>query len=78
MSTTISDAFTHLLTNWKSTASGLLTLTLLASVALLGYPPVMQHPQWVAILGGIQVVAKAWISITSLDAQPPASKPGNL
>lgn len=54
--------------NWKSTSSGILTVTLVTTVGLLTYPPIMQHPRTMAILGGIQVVTKLWIALISKDA----------
>jgi hypothetical protein len=69
MSTAISDALTHLITNWRSTVNGFLTISLVTSVALLGYPPVMQHPKWVAVLGGVQVLAKAYMAVITVDAK---------
>ena len=56
-------------TNWKSTVTNLLTVTLVTTVGLLSYPPVLAHPKWVAILGGVQVVAKLWIGLITKDAK---------
>lgn len=61
------------LVNWKSTLQSILTVSLFTTAALLTYPPVMAHPQWVAILGGIQVVGKLWIGLISNDAKPSAT-----
>lgn len=58
----------HLQANWKSTFSGILTATLFTTAALLAYPPVLAHPRTVAILGGIQIVAKIWVSLITQDA----------
>ena len=57
----------HALTNWKSTTSGILTATLATTAALLAYPPVLAHSKWVAIGGGIQIVAKVWIAFIQTD-----------
>lgn len=59
---------TFALQNWKSTVSGLLTVGLTTTAALLAYPPVMANPKWVVIGGGIQVVLKIWVSILQQDA----------
>lgn len=72
MSTTVSDVVTHILTNWKTTVSSILTVTLATSAALLAYPPIQQHPQWVIWLGGAQILAKIWIGLIQVDAKPTA------
>jgi hypothetical protein len=68
MSTQLSDTLTHLLTNWKSTVSGFLTITLVTTTALLSYPPLQAHLKAIAIIGGIQVLAKAYIALIQNDA----------
>ena len=61
--------WTKLLANWKTTVSSVLTVTLATSAALITYPPVQQHLTVMAILGGVQVVAKVWIGLIQLDAK---------
>ena len=58
--------------NWKTTVSAILTVTLTTSAALVTYPPVQQHPNWIAVIGGVQIVAKVWIGLLQHDAQPMA------
>jgi len=67
----VSSAMSHLAANWKTTASSMLTVTLVTTAALLTYPPIQQHPQWVLVLGGVQIVGKAWIGLIQVDAKPP-------
>jgi hypothetical protein len=61
--------WTNALVHWKSTVSGILTVTLATSAALMTYPPVAQHFEMMTWLGGIQVVGKVWIALISKDAQ---------
>jgi len=61
--------WTKLLANWKTTVSSVLTVTLATSAALVAYPPVQQHLKVMAILGGVQVVAKVWIGLIQVDAK---------
>ena len=58
---------TNALLHWKSTVSGLLTVTLATSAALMAYPPVMNHLKLMGILGGVQVVGKVWIALIGQD-----------
>jgi len=53
--------------NWKSTVSGVLTVTLSTTAALLTYPPVAAHTKLVLFLGGFQVVGKVWIALIQKD-----------
>ena len=69
------DTVNSLLANWKTTASSILTVTLVTTVGLLAYPPVIAHPQWVAVLGGVQVVGKIWIGLLQNDAPPNPPQP---
>jgi len=62
------------LKNWKTTASAILTATLVTSVALLTYPPIQAHPQWVIWLGGVQIVVKVWIGLIQKDAKDPQAQ----
>jgi hypothetical protein len=63
MSTFWTNAFAH----WKSTVSGILTVTLATSAALMAYPPIATHIKLMSILGGVQIVGKVWIALISQD-----------
>ena len=56
------------ISSWKSTVSGLLTVSLSTTAALLAYPPLQTHLKFIAILGGVQVVLKLWVAIVTTDA----------
>lgn len=59
-----------LLANWKSTASGLLTFTLVTTGAFLA-PPLNAAiaPKHVLWIGGLQGLAKVWIALITQDAK---------
>jgi hypothetical protein len=60
--------WTKAITNWKSTLSGLLTVTLATSTALLTIPAVQNHVKAVGWLMGVQAVVKVWVSLIQVDA----------
>jgi hypothetical protein len=55
-------------TSWKSTVQEVLTITMIANAALLAYPPAQSHLKLMAIIGGVQVVAKAIVAVITTDA----------
>lgn len=68
----------QLFANWKSTASGLLTFTLVTTGAFLA-PPLNAgiSPKHVFWIGGLQGLAKVWIAFITVDAgKTPAYVPG--
>jgi len=69
VSPVVLSALTHFISNWKSTVSGILTVTLVSSAALMKYPPVMQHLKLMAFLGGFQVLGKIWIALITTDVK---------
>jgi hypothetical protein len=61
--------------NWKTTVSSILTVTLATTAGLMTYPPVMQHLKLMAVMGGIQIVAKIWVGLIQVDAQDTPAVP---
>lgn len=59
----------HFSANWKTTASGVLTVTLSTTAVLMTYPPVAAHTKLMLFLGGFQVVGKVWVSLIQKDAK---------
>lgn len=59
----------NILTHWKSTVSGILTVTLSTTAAFLA-PPMSSliSSKWVLWIGAFQVVGKIWISSIQQDA----------
>jgi hypothetical protein len=57
----------NLLTHWKSTVSGFLTITLTTTTTLLAFPNLLK-PRTVMIMLVAQALAKAYMSIITQDA----------
>jgi hypothetical protein len=71
--------FDSVLTHWKSTVSGILTVTLSTTAAFL-VPPLsaLIAPKHVLYITAIQAVGKIWIAIITQDAGTVmATVPGN-
>ena len=59
--------WSNFLTHWKSTASGFLTIALITTSTLLGFPNVLNQRTTVILLI-VQALAKAYIAVISQDA----------
>src|SRR5271170_5933298 len=60
----------NILLHWKSTVSGILTVTLSTTTALLALPQIQSlvSPKVLLWLGAGQVVGKVWVSLIQQDA----------
>ena len=65
--TVLSDALTHLITNWKTTVQSLLTIGLTTAAALLPLGVLSAKETVYAIVA--QALFKAWIGIIQTDSQ---------
>jgi hypothetical protein len=77
--TVLSDALTHLIQNWRTTAAGLLTLAVTGGAYLTVAPPpgfTAKEVGWATFAAGL---AKVWLSLIQKDGQGPkaASTPQN-
>lgn len=80
MSTTLSNALTHLLANWKTTVAGILAAVIGAAGPLTAYLATVNNPKAATAAGIVTLaatIARVWIGLIQVDPQPPASKSGN-
>jgi len=73
LSTMLSDALTHIIANWKTTAAGLLTLAVTGGAYLTVSPPpglTAKEMGWATFVVGL---AKVWLSLIQKDGQGPSA-----